>query len=53
MAKGMITSAIVVSKVSVTKICKPRCLCYWLVDSPYLENWLKTYKKKISFWRSN
>ena len=33
--------AIVLSKVSVTKTFKLRCLCYWLVDSPYLKNWLK------------
>ena len=34
----MITSAIVLSKVLATKRFKPRCLRYWQVDSPYLEN---------------
>ena len=32
LTKGMITSAIVLSKVSMTKRFKPRCLCYWRVD---------------------
>ena len=36
--KVMIASAFVSSKVSTTKRFKPRCLCYWPVDSPYLEN---------------
>ena len=53
----MITSAIVLSKISMTKSFKSRCLCYWRVDSPYLENCLKHNQKlhntKISFWRNS
>ena len=41
----MITSAIVLSKDSMTKRFKPRCLCYWLVDSLYFKNWLKGNQK--------
>ena len=54
LAKGMITSAIVLSKVSMIKRLKPRCLYYWQVDSRYLEKWLKHNQKlhnnKIPFW---
>ena len=33
-----ITSAIVLSKVLTTKMFKPKGLCYWQIDSPYLKN---------------
>ena len=52
----MLTSAIVLSKDSMTKRFKPRCLCYWLVDSLYFKNWLKGNQKlrktKIHFFLS-
>ena len=53
----MIKSAIVLSKAWISKQFKRRCLCHWLVDSSYLENWLKHNHKlhniKISFCRNN